>query len=59
MAKGTIQFVVQDKEAWTEYAKRKGFKSAGDLARFVLYQYEARYPIKDLVHVRAEGLEGK
>jgi hypothetical protein len=57
--KGTIQFVVEDKAAWTEYARRKGFKSAGDLARFVLYQYEARYPIKAVVHVRAEGLEGK
>ena len=46
MAKGVISFTVEDKARWLEIAKAKGFKNASDLARFALYQYESRYPLK-------------
>lgn len=55
MPKGIVKFTVSEHEYWVAYAKGKGFESVGALARFTLTQYEARYPLKGLLHVRAEA----
>lgn len=57
--KNVISFTVENKAEWIAFAKAKGFKNASDLARFALYQYETRYPLKSPKAVQPEGLEGK
>jgi len=51
----TIQFTVESEERKleiVEVAKARGFQNAGSLARFALYQYISRYPLKDAPHVQ-------
>ena len=59
MPKGTIQFTVDDKQYWENYARAKGLKTASALARVAMYQYEARHPLKDSVQYRPGATEGK
>ena len=49
-----ITFSVPDgkKTEIEKIAIEKGFRGTSDLARFALYQYLARYPVKNPVHVR-------
>lgn len=47
--KPEIRFTVSDEEKKAEleeYAQVKGFNNVGALARFALYQYLGRYPLK-------------
>jgi hypothetical protein len=56
----TIQFTVETEERKEEIiamAKARGFQNAGSLARFALYQYISRYPLKDALHVQDERKE--
>jgi hypothetical protein len=56
--KRTISFSVETPERKAEilaYAKERGFHSAGALARFALYQYMTRYPLKDARDVQPEA----
>lgn len=53
----TIQFTVESdrkKEEIREIAEVRGFPNAGSLARFALYQYISRYPLKDATHAQDE-----
>jgi len=46
----TVTFSLPDRETYDRllhYSKRRGFTSIGALARFSLYQYVNRYPLKD------------
>ena len=58
----TIQFSVEasgKKLEITRYAREKGFRDASTLARFALYQYMQRYPLKNAKAVQPEPPEGK
>lgn len=49
MGKPKVTFVVEsedDKSHLVAYAKDRGFSSVGALARFALFQYINRYPMK-------------
>lgn len=49
MSKPTVSFSLPDggkKKELEEYAEAKGFTSVGSLARFALFQYVGRYPLK-------------
>lgn len=56
-----ISFSVPDdkKEEIEAVAKDRGFRGSSDLARFTLYQYLNRYPLKNGLHVRADATESK
>lgn len=52
MSKGSVKVELEDIEEWRDYAARKGFKRLSDLTRFALFQYRAKYPLKDSKTVR-------
>lgn len=57
--KGVISFTIDDREFWDRYAKERGFRTASDLARFAIVQYEARYRSKERKDVKPERDTGE
>jgi len=49
----------EKKEEIDRIVQDKGFRGASDLARFAVYQYIARYPVKNGLHVRADPVRDK
>jgi len=61
MKKATVTFTLEEgtaRDELKEYAKERGFTSIGALARFALYQYVNRYPIKK-VHGRTTSSDSE
>ena len=61
MNKPSISFTLDSedrRDELKEYAKVRGFTSIGALARFALYQYVNRYPIKK-VHGRTTSSDSE